>query len=69
MSIAERIAQEIVHLPPEKSEVLDFVEFLKHRNARNDERQFKEFSLRAAMRGLEEEPELYGESDIRDPFG
>ena len=69
MSIAERIAREIGQLPPEEqSEVLDFVEFLKQRKARNDDAQFKEFSLNAAMRGMEEEAELYGESDIHEPL-
>lgn len=38
----------------------------EHRKARKDDKQFKDFSLNAAMRGMEEEPELYSESDIRE---
>jgi len=69
MSTAEKIVQELRRLPPEEqSEVLDFVEFLNHRKARKEEQQFKDFSLHAAMRGMEEEPELYTESDIREPI-
>lgn len=69
MSTAQRIAHELRRLPPEEqSEVLDFVEFLKHRKARKDDKHFKEFSLDAAMRGMEEEPELYSENDIREPI-
>ena len=58
-------SQELRRLPPE---VLDFVEFLKHREARKEEQQFKDFSLHAAMRGIEEEPEIYSKSDIREPI-
>ncbi len=48
--------------------MLRLVEFLKHRKARKDDKHFKEFSLDAAMRGMEEEPELYSENDIREPI-
>jgi len=69
MSTAEKITQELRRLPPEEqSEVLDFVEFLKHRIARKEDQQFKDFSLSTAMRGMEEEPEIYSESDIREPI-
>ena len=69
MSPAERTIQELRRLPPEvQSEVLDFVEFLKHRKARKENQEFTDFSLHAAMRGMEEEPEIYSESDIREPI-
>ena len=56
MSTAEKIAAEIDMLKPEdKSEVLDFVNFIKHRKRIKDERELKEFSLESAMRGMEEE--------------
>ena len=52
----------------EQSEVLDFVEFLKHRKPRKVDEQFKEFSLDMAMRGMADEPELYSENDLQEPM-
>ncbi len=69
MSTADRIADELRQLPPEvQSEVLDFVEFLKHRRSRREEKQFSSFSLTNAMRGISEEPELYSTDDIQGPI-
>ena len=70
MSTVDRIAQEIVNLSPDQqSEVLDFVEFLKQRRVRQDDEQFNEFSLVSAIRGMENEPELYDRSDISELTG
>jgi hypothetical protein len=66
MSTSERITSEVEKLDAEgKAEVLDFVEFLK---AKRSERKFKEFSLEGAMRGMDDEPDLYQKEDIRDPI-
>jgi len=66
MSTAEKIILEIQRLKPEKqAEVLDFVEFIASRNSLREDREFKEFSLEAAMRGMEDEVDLYSLSDVR----
>ena len=70
MSTAERIIHEITELRPEKqSEVLKFVEFLKEKERTAGDNAFKEASLAAAMRGMEDEEDLYSESDIIEKFG
>ncbi len=46
-------------------EVLDFVEFLLHKTA-NEEKDWSEFSLAQAMRGLENgETVEYSDADLR----
>jgi hypothetical protein len=70
MSTAEQIIHEIASLRAEKqSEVLEFVEFLKGKERNAEDNAFKEASLAAAMRGLEDEDSLYSESDIIEKFG
>lgn len=70
MSTAEQIIHEITGLRPEKqSEVLEFVEFLKEKERKAEDSAFKEASLAAAMRGMEDEESLYSESDVIEKFG
>ena len=70
MSTADQIIHEIAALRPEKqSEVLEFVEFLKEKERRIEEEDFKGASLASAMRGLKDEESLYTESDIIEKFG
>jgi len=70
MSTAEKIIHEIAGLRPEKqSEVLEFVEFLKEKERRSEEKSLREGSLSAAMRGMEDEDSLYAESDIIEHLG
>ena len=69
MSTAERIIHELTELRPEKqSEVLEFVEFLKEKEKKEEEKVFKEASLVTAMRGLDDEEELYTEADLTEKF-
>jgi len=69
MSVAEKILEKVGSLPREdQAEVLDFVLFVETRKARREERDLKEFSLDQAMRGMEDEPDLYSISDIREPI-
>ena len=69
MGTVEKIASEVSRLEPsEQAEVLNFVEFLKKKHARKDGEGFYEFSLSNAMRGVEEEPDLYSAEDIRASF-
>ena len=70
MSTAEKIIHEIAGLRPEKqSEVLEFVEFLKEKERRSEEKSLREGSLSAAMRGMEDEESLYSESDAIELLG
>lgn len=70
MGIAEKIFHEIEGLRPEKqSEVLEFVEFLKEKERKHEEQSLKGGSLSAAMRGMEDEEDLYAESDVIEPIG
>lgn len=70
MSTAEQIVHEIATLRPEKqSEVLEFVEFLKEKERRNEEDALRCASLASAMRGMEDEDSLYSESDIVEKIG
>tara|TARA_B110000093_G_C12848807_1_gene358413 strand:- start:474 stop:686 length:213 start_codon:yes stop_codon:yes gene_type:complete len=70
MSTAEKIIHGIEGLRPEKqSEVLEFVEFLKERERKNEEISLRDDSLSAAMRGMEDEESLYTESDAIELLG
>ena len=60
MTLAEKIQQRIVILPtPMQTEVLNFVEFLLTKVETEvtelDDRQWANFSLQMAMRGMEDE--------------
>ena len=70
MSTAEQIIHEIAGLRPEKqSEVLEFVEFLKEKEKKEEAKEFQSASLSSAMRGMEDEDELYSESDLIEKLG
>ena len=66
MSLEEKIIRHIHELPEsKKAEVLDFVEYLK---SKTDERDWSEFSLSSAMRGMEGEISLYSLGDLKESF-
>ena len=74
MTVAEKISQHLKSLPESvQAEVLDFVEFLRHRHGaksnEQDERDWSRFSLSQAMRGMEDEESPYQLSDIRSRVG
>ena len=70
MSTAEKIAASVGSLAPDKqAEVLEFVEFLKTREEKKELKDFAAFSLEGAMRGMEEEEDLYGPEDIIEQAG
>ena len=60
--------------PARQQEVIDFATFLEQRHGDKNraphsdwsESDFKMMSVEQAMRGLEEEPELYSEDDVRE---
>ena len=68
MTLSEKISHEVQALPEAiQREVLDFVEFLKSRKRPREDEAWTAFSLAQAMRGLEDEPDLYSQADIRNP--
>ena len=69
------LVEKLQGLPEEKQmEVFDFVDYLSSRftpseariRADWDERDFSTLSLTQAIRGMEEESELYSRADIKD---
>ena len=69
MTTAERINATLQQLPSSiQQEVLDFVEFLRKRQAK-DANEWNDFSLSQAMQGLEDDdmPE-YGEADLKEKW-
>ncbi len=74
MVVAEKITKKLENLPISvQLEVLDFVEFMaqkaQRQNLSEESRQWSEFSLNQAMKGLEDEeiPE-YTEADLKEKW-
>ena len=69
MNLTEQIFKKVQALPAEKqAEILDFVDFLEEKLARDEEKDWSAFSLASAMRGLEDEEDLYSVADLKVPF-
>ena len=69
MSIEKRIIQYIHELPEhEKAEVLDFIDFLKTRDQRKAVKEWTDFSISSAMRGMEAEVTPYSLDDLKESF-
>jgi len=73
MNTVERIVGHLKTMPEsEQDEVLNFIEHLKtsaQRRKRNEEElEWGQFSLKSAMRGIEEETSTYGIEDIKEQF-
>lgn len=73
MTLAEKISSHIANLSESRqAEVLDFVEFLEDRSKKLRDGDAEEragwsaFSLSQAMRGMEDEEELYTLADLKE---
>ncbi len=71
MTLTEKIFSHIENMPEiYQAEVLDFVEFLEskskklHDRANEERASWARFSLAQAMRGMEDEEDLYSLSDV-----
>ncbi len=65
MVISEKIQDYIQKLPPSfQEEVLDYLEFLLAKVERED-KEWSRLSLASALRGMEDEPELYTLADLK----
>jgi len=71
----DELITKVSRLPPSRQqEVIDFVTFLEQRYGTVSEQdhadwsgaQFEKMSAEQAMRGLEEEPELYSDDDLKE---
>jgi len=69
MSIEEKIIQYIHELPEhEKAELLDFIDYLKTKGEIKKMKEWAEFSLSSAMRGMEAEYTPYSIDDLKESF-
>jgi hypothetical protein len=69
MSVEKIIFQYIHELPEhEKAEVLDFIDFLKTRGQRKTVKEWTDFSISSAMRGMEAEDTPYSLDDLKESF-
>ncbi len=65
-NLARKIFKEIESLPEEQQvEILDFIQFLRSK-LRREEKLWNSFSLDSAMKGMEDEPLIYSEDDIKE---
>ncbi len=66
MRLEDRIIEQIQKLPEDKkAEVLDFVEYLR---LKIDDKEWSAISIETAMRGMEDENNIYSLSDIKESF-
>ncbi|KHE91078.1 MAG: hypothetical protein SCABRO_03182 [Candidatus Scalindua brodae] len=49
-------------------EVLNYVEFLRSRTEKEEYKEWSNFSLSSAMRGMEDEQSLYSINDLKVSF-
>ena len=71
MELVARIQQNVKRLPPaSQAAVLDFVEYLLAKAARDEDRPQSEFSLASAMRGMEDDDSpQFTEADLKERYG
>ena len=73
MAMTQKIVERLQELPePLQAEVLDFVEFLlkktTDRSSKEEDRRWSRFSLESALKGMEDDPEVYSEADLKERF-
>jgi hypothetical protein len=73
MNEKETIFYKLSKLPKEKqNEVIDFIDFLSNKNTDieipDENIEWSKFSMAHAIRGLEDEPDLYTLEDLKEKF-
>jgi len=69
MTLDEKIQLYAKKLPLSfQEELLDFVEYLLMKAEQQEKQEWTSLSLSSAMRGMEDEPNLYNTSDIKVAF-
>ena len=70
MGVVEKLVKDLQDLPESaQAEALDFVEFLKAKAQNEEHAPWTAASLTQARRGMENEPDLYSENDLKEVFG
>ena len=65
MVLSEKIQEYIQKLPPSfQAEPFDYFEFL-FATAEREDKEWSRLSLASAMRGMEDEPEIYTVTDLK----
>lgn len=69
MTLDEKIYQYVRKLPYSfQEELFDFVQYLLTKAEQQEKQDWASLSLSAAMRDMEDEPDLYSVSDIKVAF-
>jgi len=69
MGPADKIIEKIRSLPEEKqAEVFEFVDFLQRKLEDQEKREWSQFSLGSAVRGMEDEESIYSLNDLKENF-
>ncbi len=69
MNVAEKIVESVKKLPESKQiEILDFVEYLEHKNNQVVAPSDSDISLTFAMRGMEDEESPYTQNDLKEVY-
>ena len=69
MDLSERILEGINELPEmRRLEVLDFVEYLKLKTDREENKIWSNLSIETAMRDMIDEPTTYSVQDLKEIF-
>jgi len=69
MSIEKKIIQYIHELPEhDQAEVLNFINYLKTKGERKAMKEWADFSISSAMRGMEAEVTPYSLEDLKETF-
>jgi hypothetical protein len=69
MKLSEKIIERVNDLPELKQlEVLDFVEYLKLKTEKEENKTWSDLSISSAMRGMENEESPYSIADLKDSF-
>jgi|AntAceMinimDraft_9_1070365.scaffolds.fasta_scaffold103399_1 hypothetical protein len=69
MSLTDKIIENVSALPESKQmQLLDFAEYLRTKAEKNERKEWADFSLATAMRGIEEEKISYSMHDLKETF-
>ena len=69
MRLEEIILKQLQDLPePEKTEVLNFIEYLQAKTEKKDRRDWTIFSLSSAMRDMGDQDTPYSLDDLKESF-
>jgi len=69
MSLTDKIIENVRSLPESKQmEILDFVEYLRAKIEKEERKEWMNFSLTSAMRGMEKEELTYSMNDLKETY-